>query len=118
MKKIMVVDDESVVSSLIIRHLRCAYPEAVIDAFANGRQAWDVISVSGHDYCLLVTDLHMPEMDGLALSSKVSEAFPEIKIVMLSGRPDLAIGAKVHAILAKPISFDDLLENIRTQIGG
>ena len=114
----MVADDEPDMRKMIGAIVKRAYPEAQVDVFVNGKQAWEAVSVSGKDYCLLITDLQMPEMDGFELSSKVSEAFPEMKIIMMSGNPDLAAGAKVHALLAKPISPDDILKTIRTQISG
>ena len=75
---------------------------------------------------VLITDIRMPFMDGLALSELVSREFPEMKIVIISGYDDFeyaqqAIYIGVERYLLKPITKKallDVLEEIKEKIEG
>ena len=54
-----------------------------IDAVENGKQAWDLLNKN--HYGLLLTDLFMPQMNGMELAEKCKESFPTIKIIIISG---------------------------------
>lgn len=75
---------------------------------------------------VLITDIRMPFMDGLALSKLVLQEFPRMKVIIISGYDDFeyarqAIGIGVERYLLKPItksSLIDLLEEVREKIEG
>lgn len=90
----------------------------------NGRQALEMIEKDGVAPSLVITDIQMPGMDGLALSEHLSANFPQTKILILSGYNDFgyaqrAIRYNVCDYLLKPVSDDVLYEallNIKTQL--
>lgn len=66
----------------------------------------------------LIFDLHMPEMTGLQLAEKLRAMRIETPIIIVSGRADANLGrrmerAGVFAVLAKPVSDEDIVRTIR-----
>jgi two-component system response regulator YesN len=67
---------------------------------------------------ILITDIRMPFMDGLALSRVVKKTFPWIKIIILSGHDEFgyareAISIGIEEYLLKPVSVEDMLETLK-----
>jgi two-component system chemotaxis response regulator CheV len=80
MKKILVVEDSSFISDLLKNYLLEAGYQAQV--FINGQEAWDALEKIAADpnfrkiedhFHLMITDLEMPQMDGLHLIKKVRE---------------------------------------------
>jgi CheY-like chemotaxis protein len=73
--------------------------------------------LNGHVVDLVVTDLFMPEMDGIEVIAALRRQFPGVKIVAMSGRPGvdyLTVAKELGAarILRKPFVMDDLLSAV------
>lgn len=85
--KVLIADDESIVR----KGLRSTVPwdkygmEVVADA-PNGRKAWEAFME--HKPQVVITDIVMPEMDGIELSRKVKELAPDTRIILLSCHRD------------------------------
>jgi DNA-binding response OmpR family regulator len=115
--RILVVDDTDSVRRLVALFLRAEGFE-VVEA-ANGREARCRFEALPAD--LVVTDLYMPEEDGLELIAGLRDYIPKIPVVAVSGggsRGDTttlqaagSLGA--DAILEKPFDMTDLVEVIR-----
>ncbi|MCI0504920.1 MAG: response regulator, partial [Gammaproteobacteria bacterium] len=84
MSRILVVDDEEHIANLI-RDCLIAEGHEVITA-NNGLLAYHIIKKS--DFDLLVTDIIMPEMDGLELIQKVKKIKPRTRIIAMSAGGD------------------------------
>ncbi|WP_243111755.1 response regulator [Butyrivibrio sp. CB08] len=81
----------------------------------DGELAYSMIQKLRPD--ILITDIKMPFMDGLALSRMVKAQFPNIEIILLTGYEDFefakeAIKIGVSSYLSKPISGENLLKEI------
>ena len=77
--------------------------------------------LNGHEVDLVVTDLFMPEMDGIEVIAALRRQFPGVKIVAMSGRPGvdyLAVAKELGAarILRKPFVMDDLLHAVEASV--
>ncbi len=89
---------------------------------SDGEMALPLIRETKPD--VLITDIRMPFMDGLALSKLVLQEFPHIKVIIISGYDDFeyarqAIGIGVERYLLKPITKSALLsvlEEVRSKI--
>ncbi|BFT72560.1 response regulator [Paenibacillus sp. P36] len=114
--KVMIVDDESIVR----KGLRSTVPwgkygmEVVADA-SNGRKAWEAFLE--HRPQVVITDIVMPEMDGIELSRRVKETAPDTKIILLSCHRDFEYaqqGIKLGAAgyLLKTAFEDEELEGM------
>src|SRR6476659_9820535 len=90
MAKILVADDESDLEVLIKQRFRRQIRENKYQFhFAlNGRQALEVLQ-QNNDIDVVLSDINMPEMDGLTLLSSLTEKSPLIKTVIVSAYGDM-----------------------------
>lgn len=111
----MVVDDDPKVLAALRRVLRAAEPEWVVRTASNGRQALEMIAEDGAD--VVVTDLHMPVMDGFQLLQRLERSHPEtIRIVHSSHTAMLAtelLRFLAHNVIAKPTPASEIIELLR-----
>jgi adenylate cyclase len=114
MAKILVVDDEADLEALVKQKFRRKIRENVYEfVFAqNGEEALQ--KVSEHpDLDIVLSDINMPVMDGLTLLSRLPEANPIIKAVVVSAYGDMqniriAMNRGAFDFVCKPVDFDDL----------
>jgi adenylate cyclase len=114
MAKILVADDEADLEMLIKQKFRQKIREQQYEfVFAvNGNDA--LAKIQEHpDIDILLSDINMPEMDGLTLLSRMSESSPLIKSVIVSAYGDMenirtAMNRGAFDFITKPINFEDL----------
>lgn len=114
MAKILVVDDEADLEALVKQKFRRKIRENVYEfLFAqNGEEALQ--KVNEHpDLDIVLSDINMPVMDGLTLLSRLPEANPIIKAVVVSAYGDMqnirtAMNRGAFDFVCKPVDFDDL----------
>lgn len=114
MTKILVADDEADLEMLIKQKFRQKIREQQFDfVFAiNGREALEKIG-QNPDIDIVLSDINMPEMDGLTLLTNLSEQNPLVKTVMVSAYGDMgnirtAMNNGAFDFITKPINFEDL----------
>lgn len=114
MIKILVADDEADLEALIRQKFRRQIREQQYDFLfaANGFEA--LARLQEHpDTTLVLSDINMPEMDGLTLLSKLNESNPLTKTVIVSAYGDMdnirsAMNRGAFDFVTKPVNFDDL----------
>ncbi len=114
MAKILVVDDESDLELLIKQKFRRKIRENVYEfVFAqNGQEALDRLA-EHPDMDVILSDINMPVMDGLVLLSRLPEANPIVRAVMVSAYGDMhnirmAMNGGAFDFVCKPVDFEDL----------
>lgn len=114
MTKILVADDEADLEILIKQKFRQKIRDRQYEfVFAiNGKDAIEKIT-QHPDIEIVLSDINMPEMDGLTLLSKLSEIGPLIKTVMVSAYGDMenirtAMNRGAFDFVTKPVNFVDL----------
>ena len=114
MAKILVADDETDLEMLIKQKFRQKIREQRYEfIFAiNGNDALDKIQLHP-DIDIVLSDINMPEMDGLTLLSRLSESSPLIKSVIVSAYGDMdnirtAMNRGAFDFITKPVNFEDL----------
>ena len=114
MAKILVADDESDLEVLIKQKFRQKIREQEYEfIFAvNGNDALEKI-LQNPDIDIVLSDINMPEMDGLTLLSRLGESSPLIKSVIVSAYGDMdniriAMNRGAFDFITKPINFEDL----------
>src|SRR3990167_8238998 len=114
MAKVLFVDDEPDIELLARQKFRKQVADGDFELlFAlNGEEALDVIKTTP-DLAVIVTDINMPQMDGLALLEKVKEANPAVKTIILSAYGDThtlrsAMNKGAYDFVTKPINFTEL----------
>lgn len=114
MAKILVVDDEADLEVLIKQKFRQKIRERRYEfVFAsNGKDAIDKLQ-QNNDVDLLLSDINMPEMDGLTLLSRTKEMRPLVKTIIVSAYGDMdnirtAMNRGAFDFVTKPVNFEDL----------
>lgn len=114
MSKILVVDDEVDLEMLIKQKFRQKIREHKYEfVFAtNGNEALEKMS-QHPDVSIVLSDINMPEMDGLTLLTKLGESNPMTKTVMVSAYGDMdnirtAMNRGAFDFVTKPVNFEDL----------
>ena len=114
MAKILVADDEADLETLIKQKFRQKIREKEYEfVFAvNGKDALEKL-IQHPDVDIVLSDINMPEMDGLTLLSRMGESSPLIKAVIVSAYGDMdnirtAMNRGAFDFITKPINFDDL----------
>jgi CheY-like chemotaxis protein len=116
---VLVVDDDSDMLSSIKRMFN-SY-RIKVDCAASASAALDSLKI--RDYKTMITDLEMPDMDGLELARKARELFPDLNVILVTGNRsphvlNLAIEAKVSEVHFKPFYFNDILTCIMNKETG
>lgn len=114
MAKILVVDDEADLETLIKQKFRKKIREGVYEfIFAvNGNHALEQL-VDHPDVEMVLSDINMPEMDGLTLLTKLSEQHKLLKSIIISAYGDMenirtAMNRGAFDFITKPVNFEDL----------
>jgi len=109
MKRILVVDDNVMMRKLIINlfnHNNSEFVEA-----GEGREALDKMSHQPYD--LVITDIIMPEMEGIQMIREVKQKYPHTKIIAISGgEPYYLYMAKklgIQGAYSKPLNQHDFI---------
>jgi len=116
MASILLVDDDELFRGAVCRVLRAAH-HAVEEA-VDGAHALRIIKAETPE--ILITDIFMPNRDGIELIGAVRQAHPTVRIMAVSGRRhlgavdllELAARLGAHATLAKPFNTEQLLEKL------
>ena len=114
MAKILVVDDEADLETLIKQKFRKQIRGGEYEFFfaINGVDALEKLKMEP-EVDIVLSDINMPEMDGLTLLTKLSELKPLLKSVIVSAYGDMenirtAMNRGAFDFITKPINFEDL----------
>ena len=115
--KILLVDDDPRLLKLLSMRLRAA--EFEVQTAGSGQQALGVLDVY-HPH-LIITDLRMEGMDGLAFFSAVQQKYPSLPVIILTAHgtiPDAveATHKGIFSYLTKPFDSQQLILNIKTAL--
>jgi len=109
--RILVVDDEVEVREILAETLvDCGY--TVVTA-ASGEEALPVLA-QDHSVGMVITDVRMPGMSGLALAEEIRRRWPQVKVVLISGY-FLPAGAP-QRFLKKPFHMKELASIVRMEL--
>ena len=107
--RIICVDDEALVLDYNLSLCRELEQEPEVVGFVSPKEALEYLKKHTCDIAIL--DIHMSEMDGLELASKIKDLQPEIAVIFLTSYPQYAIDAyhlHVAGYLVKPITMEGL----------
>jgi two-component system, cell cycle response regulator CpdR len=108
MARILIAEDEEALRALCARALQSDGHEAM--TARDGGDALDVIAREQGRFDLLITDIRMPIMDGIALALSVARDYPDIVILLMTGYADQrerahGLDAIIHDVISKPFSI-------------
>jgi len=108
MARILIAEDEETLCAMCARALSTAGHEVV--TACDGGDAFDVLKRERGRFDLLLTDIRMPVMDGIALSLAAARDFPNLVILLMTGYSDQrerahGLDALIHDVLPKPFTL-------------
>ena len=112
--KIVCIDDEELVLRLTVSLCREMSFQPEVHGFSSANAALEFLTQNEAD--IAITDINMPDMNGLILAAKIKELNPNIAIIFLTGYSQYAVDAfRIHAsgYLLKPVNRDRLEEEVR-----
>ena len=116
MKKVMIVDDNYLSTEGIIKNINCERLDAeVTHVENNGESAIEAIKEDPVD--LIISDIEMPDLDGISMSSQAIAINPMVKIILISAYDKFeyakrAIRLGVCDYIEKPLDYGYLTEKI------
>jgi two-component system cell cycle response regulator CpdR len=117
MARILIAEDEEALRSFIARAL--IQDGHTVTTAKDGAEALDVLTRERGAFELLLTDIRMPVMDGIALALAAARDHPAVTIMLMTGFADQrerahGLDALIHDVIAKPFS----LATIRSAVNG
>jgi two-component system, cell cycle response regulator CpdR len=111
MARILIAEDEETLCAMCARALTGEGHE--VKTAGDGGEALETLQREDGRFDLLLTDIRMPVMDGIALALAAARDFPELTILLMTGYADQrerahGLDALIHAVLAKPFSLTGL----------
>ncbi|MBV8795873.1 MAG: response regulator [Hyphomicrobiales bacterium] len=111
--KILLAEDDNDMRRFLVKALQNAGYE--VTSFDNGLSAYNRLREEPFE--LLLTDIVMPEMDGIELARRATELDPEIKVMFITGFAAVALNSanaapKDARILSKPFHLRDLVNEV------
>ena len=111
MPKVLIADDEDSMRQLVARAIAMDGHETV--TAQDGAEALEILTREGGAFDLLLTDIQMPVMDGIALALSAARDFPKLTILLMTGFADQRerasnLDALVHDVVTKPFSVADI----------
>ena len=111
MSRVLIVDDEESMRLLVARAIAMDGHE--ITTAADGAEALDILSSAGASFDLLLTDIQMPIMDGIALALTAARDFSQVTILLMTGYAEQrerasGLNAIAHDVISKPFSVADI----------
>lgn len=112
-KRILIVDDEKAILSLLKTSIELMYPEYQVVAVSNGLAA--LAELRQQPFELILTDFEMPLLNGLDFASTVQQFCPDIPIILMTGSQSDNIlpragSMNLAGFLAKPFEIKQLKE--------
>jgi len=116
MARILVAEDDDTIRDLVVRALTEDGHE--LTAAANGAAALEALNQQNGRFDLLLTDVKMPIMDGIALALAAGRDHPDLAIMLMTGFADQrerahGLDALVHDVIAKPFTVDQIKGAVR-----
>jgi two-component system, cell cycle response regulator CpdR len=117
MNRILLAEDDNDMRRFLAKALINAGYDVV--SFDNGRSAYE--RLREEPFTLLLTDIVMPEMDGIELARRATELDPDLKVMFITGFAAVALNPDSHApkdakVLSKPFHLKDLVREVEKML--
>jgi two-component system, cell cycle response regulator CpdR len=115
--KILLAEDDNDMRRFLVKALNNAGYD--VASFDNGLSAYK--RLQEEPFGLLLTDIVMPEMDGIELARRATELDPDLKVMFITGFAAVALNPDSNApkeakILSKPFHLKDLVAEVQKMI--
>jgi CheY-like chemotaxis protein len=108
MARIMIAEDEEALRAMCARALSTAGHD--VKTACDGGDALDLLQREAGRFDLLLTDIRMPIMDGIALALSAARDYPNLTILLMTGYADQrerahGLDAIIHDVITKPFTL-------------
>ena len=108
MARILIAEDEETLCAMCARAL--TMDGHAVQTAADGSEALDMLTREEGGFDLLLTDVRMPIMDGIALALTAARDFPDMTILLMTGYADQrerahGLDALIHDVITKPFTL-------------
>ena len=108
MARILIAEDEEALCAMCARALSGAGHD--VKTACDGSDALDLLKREDGHFDLLLTDIRMPIMDGIALSLAAARDYPDVTILLMTGYADQrerahGLDAIIHDVITKPFTL-------------
>ncbi len=119
MARILLAEDEMPVREFVTRALVGRGHDVI--GVADGAMALELLA-EDDGYDLLLTDIVMPMVDGIALALKVTKDHPDLRILMMTGYPNQKQRAHnldllIHDVIVKPFTLEEICRAVDEALG-
>lgn len=121
MARILVAEDDDIVRAFVVRALEFK-GHTVVEAADGGLAAEALVAEKG-EFDLLLSDIKMPVMDGIALALTAAADHPDLTILLMTGFADQrerthGLEALIHDVISKPFTLDMLIGKVDEALSG
>ncbi|WP_338721162.1 response regulator [Devosia sp. XK-2] len=121
MARVLVAEDDPSVRAFVVSALTMKGYEVVAEE--DGGLAAETIDAEGGRFDLMLSDIKMPVMDGIALALHVGASYPDVTILLMTGFADQrerahGLDALIYDVIAKPFTLADLLAKVDDALAG
>jgi len=121
MARVLLAEDDAAMLDMVQRALT-ADGHAVVTA-QDGQEAVELVTATGAAFDVMLTDIQMPSLDGIALAGRAIAALPKLRIVLMTAfAGDVAIPASIKPhiskVLTKPLALDAVRSAVREAARG
>ena len=111
MARILIAEDEEALRGFVARALRQDGHDVV--SAPDGAAALDLLARDGGRFDLLLADIKMPVMDGIALALAAARDYPDLIVLLMTGYADQrerahGLEALIHDVIAKPFTLAEI----------
>ncbi|XKM41491.1 response regulator CpdR1 [Rhizobium ruizarguesonis] len=116
-QKILLAEDDNDMRRFLVKALEKAGYKVL--SYDNGASAYD--RLREEPFSLLLTDIVMPEMDGIELARRATELDPDLKVMFITGFAAVALNPDLKApkdakVLSKPFHLRDLVDEVNKML--
>jgi two-component system, cell cycle response regulator CpdR len=120
MARILIAEDEDALRSFVARALAQDGHEVLVAP--DGAEALDLMIRDGGRFDLLLADVRMPVMDGIALALAAARDYPDVIILLMTGYADQrerahGLDALIHDVITKPFTLAEIRAAVREALG-
>jgi len=121
MARILVAEDDDSVRTFVETALRLKGHEVLVAE--DGGLAAETMAAEQGRFDLLLSDIKMPIMDGIALALDVGARFPDVTILLMTGFADQrerahGLDALIYDVITKPFSLAELMNKVDDALAG
>lgn len=119
MARILLAEDDDSLRAFLVTSLTRAGHD--VTGHGDGDSAWEALEHGSYD--LLLTDIVMPGLDGIALALKMAKDKPELRILMMSGysaerQRAHNLDSLIHKVVPKPFSLKEICDAAEGALAG